>query len=487
MSTNLPKSSRKSARRASGARSAALAAVAIAFVAACGAGGGDASIGLPPGQGPINWGAVQTLASNASSSPLAVTPPAATIDGNGLASVLWSQIGMPLPAGGTSTVPLVGAADSSGGTTFAAARAIEPSTGFAAGDQISDLVAGAETRNTAVWRRQLASNNSTQIGSAVREATEWRTESIASRPVGAFVRDLAYAVNGAGTRVAVWTEVDVSAGGTRRVQLSSFRAGTSGWTPQVAASGTTQDASEPTVAVDANGLAMVVWRQGNIPGILRARSYDTATGQFGIELAVDPGQTTNDMRNPRVVALAPGSFLATWEQAGGGGAHDLRANTGSAVSWSNTPALLELGAGTVDQSLVVAGPSATAYAVWRQNQAIHFARYTAASGIWSVARQVNGAQAGASSEPRVAVDGNGNATFVWLQTPAGGGFADLFYATFTVSNGVIFGAFQLDTDATGAAAAPSLSVAANGAAVVAWLQGVGGQSNPSVVARVFRP
>jgi hypothetical protein len=463
-----------------------LAACAAAFIAACSGGGGDAGIGLPPGQGPINWGAVQTLASNTSSSPLAVTPPAATIDGNGLASVLWSQIGMPLPGGGTSAVPLVGAADSGSGTTFGAAQAIEQSASFSAGDQISDLSARAGTGNSAVWRRRLASNGSTQVSSAAREAVAWGAENIASRPVGAFPQSLAYAVNSAATRVAVWTEVDVAAGGTRRVQLS-FRTGATGWTQQLAVSGTTQDASEPAVAIDLNGLAMIVWRQGNAPGILRARSYNTQSGQFGLELDVDPGQLTNDMRNPRVVALGPGSFLATWEQAGAGGTYDLRANTGSAASWSNISAQLEVGAGTVDQSLVVAGTLGTAYAVWRQNQAVHFARYTTAAGTWSLARQVNSGQAGTSSEPRVAVDGSGNAIFVWLQTPAGGGVDDLFYATFTASNGAISGAFQLDTETTGAAESPSLSVAPNGAAVVAWLQKVAGQTNPNVVARVFRP
>jgi hypothetical protein len=487
MSTSSPKSSRKSARLASGARSVALAACAAVFVAACGAGGGgDASIGLPPGQGPINWGAVQTLASNTSSSSLAVTPPAATIDGNGLASVLWSQKGMPLPGGGASLVPLIGVADSNGGTTFGAAQAIEQSGSFGAGDQISDLIARAGTGNTAVWRRRLASNGSTQIGSANREASGWGIEYYPSnRPLNAFPQELAYAVNARGTRVAVWTEADVLNNGVRRVQLS-VRAGAAGWSQALAVSGTTQDASEPAVAIDLNGLAMIVWRQGNAPGILRARSYNTESAQFGLEVDVDPGQLTNDMRNPRVVALGPGSFLATWEQAGAGGAYDLRANTGSAASWSNISAQLEVGAGTVEQSLVVAGPLGAAYAVWRQNQAVHFARYTTAAGIWSLARQVNSGQAGTSSEPRVAVDGNGNAIFVWLQTSAGG-VDDLFYATFTASNGAISGAFQLDTETTGAAESPSLSVAANGAAVVAWLQNVAGQTNPNVVARVFRP
>lgn len=479
MSTSSPKWSRKSGRRASGVLSAGLVAAAAALLAACGSGGGDAAIGLPPGQGPIGWGPVQTLATNANT----VTPPAATIDGNGLASVLWSQIGMPLPGGGVGTVPLVGAADSGSGTTFGAAQAIELSAGFGAGDQISDLSARAGTSNTAVWRRRLAANNGTQIGSAAREAGGWGVEYYpSSRPVNALTQELAYAVNAGGTRVAVWTEADVLLNGVRRVQLS-VRSGATGWSQAVSVSGTAQDASQPTVAIDSAGVAMIVWRQGSAPGLLRARSYDTATGQFGNELEVDPGQFTNDMRNPRVVALAPGGFLATWEQAGGGGAYDLRANTGSATAWQNVSATLELGAGTVDQSLVVAGPNATAYAVWRQNGAIFFNRY--AAGAWSVARQVGGTAV--SHSPRVAVDGNGNAIFVWLQTPAGGGFDDLFYATFTASNSAISGAFPLDTEATGAAASPSLAAAHNGAAVVAWLQSVANQTNPNVVARVFRP
>lgn len=484
MSTSSQKWSRKSARRANGVRNAAFAAAATALLAACGGGGGDASIGLPPAQGPINWGAVQTLASNAS----AATAPAATIDSNGLASVLWSQIGMPLAGGGTSAVPLVGVADSGSGTAFGPALAIEQSGTFSSGDSVTDLAARAGANNTAAWRRQLASNAGVQIGSASREAGGWGIEYYPSiRPGSALVQEFSYAVNAGGTRVAVWTEADSLFNGVRRVQLS-VRSGSAGWSQAQPISGTTQDASQPSVTVDSAGMAMVVWRQGVAPGIVRARSYDTTAGQLGgNELSVDPGQFVNDMRNPRVVALGPGSFLATWEQAGGGGAYDMRANTGSAAAWQVVSATLDLGAGTVDQSRLVPGPNATAYAVWRQNDAIHFARYTAASGNWSVARQANGGQTGASREPRVAVDGNGNAIFVWLQTPAGGGPDDLFYATFTASNGAISGAFQLDAEATGAAAAPSLSVAPNGAAVVAWLQSVANQANPNVVARVFRP
>lgn len=76
---------------------------------------------------------------------------------------------------------------------------------------------------------------------------------------------------------------------------------------------------------------------------------------------------------------------------------------------------------------------------------------------------------------------------MWLQKPGGSAPDDLFYATFTAANGTVSGAYQLDTEASGAAASPSLSVAADGGAVVAWLQHVGAQLHPNVVARVFRP
>lgn len=479
MSTSSPKWSRKSARRASGARNAALAAVAAAFVAACSGGGGDAGIGLPPGQGPINWGAVQTLATNANNA----TPPAAVFGASGTVSVLWSQIGMPVN-GMPSTVPLVGVRENtSGTTTFTPAASIDETQTFNAADVITQLRAERSALGSlAVWRRQL-SGSGTRLVSAVREANGWGVLPIDTPSALLVADELTFAANDAGAQIAVWTEQQVT--GERLVMVSA-RSGAGGWSAKVPAqANTAATGSQPAVAIDSAGVAIIVWRQGNAPGILRARSYNTTTGQFGNELEVDPGQFTNDTRNPRVIALppGPGSFLASWEQAGAGGAYDMRANTGSATSWSNIPATLETGAGTVDQSLLVAGPNATAFAVWRQNNSVFFARF--AAGQWSLARQVSGTVP--SHTPRVAVDGNGNAVFVWLQTPSGSTVDDLFYATFTASNSAISGAFQLDTETTGAAASPSLSVAGNGAAVVAWLQSVANQANPNVVARVFRP
>lgn len=480
MSTSSPKWSRKSDRRAGGARDAALAAVAAAFVAGCSAGGGDAGIGLPPAQGPIDWGAVQTLATDARS----VTPPAAVFGANGTVSVLWSQIGMPVN-GVPSAVPLVGVRENtSGTTTFTPAASIDETQTFNAADEITQLRAERSGFGSlGVWRRRL-SGGSSRLVSAVREANGWRVLPIDTPSTLLVADELTFAANDAGAQVAVWTEQQMT--GERLVMVSA-RSGAGGWSAKVPAqTNASATGSQPAVAIDANGVAMIVWREQAPGGMARilARSYDTNSAMpLGVVRQVDSTQGTEG-RNPRVAALGPGQFIATWEQqALASAAFDLRAATGTAASWLPRPDPLEFGAGTVDQSLVVAGPGGTAYSVWRQNNAVLSARF--AAGQWSLARQVSGTVA--SHTPRVAVDGNGNAVFVWLQTPSGSTVDDLFYATFTASNSAISGAFQLDTEATGAAASPSLSVAANGAAVVAWLQGVGGQSNPNVVARVFRP
>jgi hypothetical protein len=480
MSTSSPKWSRKSARRASGVLSAALGAFAAALIVACGsAANGDAGIGLSPPQGPINWGAVQTLAIN----PAGVTPPTAVFGADGAVSVLWSQIGMPV-AGVPSPVPLVGVRENTTGTTtFTAAEAIETGTPGTT-DQIHELDARRSMASvSAVWRRRIGTGGDRLI-SSLRHPAGWTQESIRNASTAASAAELTFATNDAGVRVAVWTELVLPAN-VRLVQLSVRQAG-AGWsTPVVVQTNQAVNGASPAVAVDSTGVAMIVWRQGDAPGLIRARTFDTTSGTFRDEFAVDSTQIVNDGRDPRVAPLGGGRFVATWEQAGGGGAYDLRANTWTGAAWLITPRTIELGSGTVAQSVLVPGPLASAFAVWTQNNTVFFVRYTDATGNWSDARQVSGTVV--SHTPRVAVDGNGNAIFVWLQTPSGSMPDDLFYATFTASTSTISGAFQLDTETTGAADSPSLSVAANGAAVVAWLQNVAGQTNPNVAARVFRP
>lgn len=469
---NSPKWSGKCGRRASGAAEALAALFACAALAACGSGGApDVGSGTPPPAGPVNWGVEQTLATNA----VAVSAPTAVFGVNGAAAVLWGQAGLPNALPG---VPLVGVRESVSGVTFDAVQVVDGLGVQSPSDTIHELTSSpSATGSAAVWRRTEAQLPGTRLSTVLRGANGWGYQAIWGGIAAASdARDLAFAINGAGAQVAVWTEL---VGGVRVVRLSR-RNGNGSWAEPISFSGAGADV--PAVALDAAGLAMVVWRQG-APGLIRARTFDTASATPGLELPVDATQIANDGRNPRVVAIGANDFIASWEQAGGGGAYDLRANRGNAAAWLNNPLTVDLSAATVDQARIAAGPTGTAYAVWRQSNTVFLSRFSTGSGLWTAPSQLGVGLTGSSAGPQVAVDGSGNALMAWVQTAA---TTDLVYALFTASNASLSSAFPLDSQA-GAVSSPSLSMASGGAAVVSWLQAVAGQASPNVLARVFRP
>jgi len=235
---------------------------------------------------------------------------------------------------------------------------------------------------------------------------------------------------------------------------------------------------------------VVVWRQvgvGAAVGLLRARTYDAASVvPLGTELPIDPANSISDTRNPRVAVLAANQFVVTWEQANAGAtAYDLRSTRGTSATWLAFPASLEVRVETVSDARLVAGPNQTALALWRQNGTLYLGRL--ASGIWSQPVQVGANLTGTSLEPHLAADGSGNAILVWVQQPVSGTVNNLYYAYFTAQGGGVSAATAVAADAVNSQSAPSLDVNPAGAAIVAWLQSVGGQATPDVLATLVRP
>ncbi|MEW5878872.1 MAG: hypothetical protein AB1761_00340 [Pseudomonadota bacterium] len=473
MSTSSPKWSRKSARRASGVLSAALAAAGAALLAACGSGGGDASIGVPPGQGPIAWGAQITIASGAASAP------AAAMDTNRVATVFWGQTGL---TGAPAGVPAVGAATNTTGDTWSAAELVESLSvqTDASSDALRELSALAPvTGAVALWRRERSAGDS--IRSARREAATWATEDVGSAPAGA--SSLVFAANDAGIQAAAWVE---SVGGVPQIYVSTRKLSVGTWAPKLALQQNTVVAgSSPTVAIDSDGRVMVLWVEGVAPnGKIRARGTDLDAGAWGNVVFVDSQQL--DARNPRVAALSGGEFLAVWEERDvGSSVYSARATTGNRTAWVANSRLIEQNTSApVADVRLATGPQGTVYAVFTQANGLWLNRYSGTQ--WdTAATQIGASIGGAAKQPQIAVDRTGNAVVVWVNTPTTGN-DDLYYAYRPAGTGQMSEAFRLENEA-GAAVSPAVAMSPNGAAVVAWLQSVANQTNPNVVARVFRP
>jgi hypothetical protein len=265
----------------------------------------------------------------------------------------------------------------------------------------------------------------------------------------------------------------------------SRRSGAGAWSsPLLLQANAGAAGSEPAVAVDATGRAMVVWRQGSPSAQLWSRVIE-ASGTLGAPLQVDLNQL-NDARNPRLAVLATNQFMLTWEQGQAGATgYDLRATRWTGAGWLAAPATIDTGVGSVLDARVVSGALQGATVVWRQDNLVQAARFSASNGNWSVPVQLSAGLPGTAQDIRAVSDAAGNAIVVWTQRPPGG-VNDLYAAQLSASTGSFSTPGVLESNA-GGVGAPALAINGAGVAVVAWLQSVAGQVNPDLLARVARP
>jgi hypothetical protein len=465
-------------------RAAWLAAVVGLSLAACGgssgSGGGSVLPPPPPSPGPINWGAPTTLASNTQISAVA-----AAVATDGTASVAWPQTQVVLPNTTTPTpVPyVVGRSQAATGTAWSALQVLES---FNAGNAATDAVAelhgsGAGPSAVFAWRRTTSALD--RLAAARRDASVSSDAVVNEAPLALGMNGVALASNDAGDQVLAWSQAP-SSGALAQVYVSR-RSGAGAWSaPLLLQANAGAAGSEPAVAVDAAGRVLVVWRQGSPNAQLWSRVIE-AGGTLGTPLQVDLNQL-NDARNPRLAVLATNQFMLTWEQGQAGATgYDLRATRWTGAGWLAAPATIDTGVGSVLDARVVSGALQGATVVWRQDNLVQAARFSASNGNWSVPVQLSASLTGTAQDLRVASDAAGNAIVVWTQRPPGG-VNELYGAQLSASTGGFSAPAALESNA-GGVGSPVLALNGTGTAVVAWLQSVAGQVNPDLVARVARP
>lgn len=510
---NLPKWSGKCAPRASGAASAAgaaratttggepvglarhaglfAAALVVTLAAGCSSGGGDGGGTSPapvpppppgPPAGPVNFGPPTVLGMNVP----AASGPAATIAGNGLATVFWGQTGLVAPGTATAiTVPLIGVRDSAPGSAWSALQPVEIALGaYQVGDQLDDLTARQAAATSAFlgWRRTLAA--SARLLSVRREAGAWATEAIPN--VGIGVSAAVFASNGSGTTAAAW--VEAAAGGATVVRASRRPPAGTSWEPAFTVQTELNElGSQPAVAVDAAGNLLVVWRQqanANANARIQARFLPSGAGAWSaVSLVTDV--LSNDARNPQAAPTQnPGEFMVAFEQrALNAMLYDVRARRSTGLTtWGPLATLEQDAVNDVAQVRLAANAAGVIFAAWWQNGQIWFNRNSGTQ--WATGAVAVSGAIGASRAPQLAVDAGGNAIVAWTQSV--GVRDDAAYAYYAASGTTFSAPVLLEID-DGGVQGLSLAMAASGAAIVAWRQTVSGQAGPDIVARVARP
>lgn len=235
-------------------------------------------------------------------------------------------------------------------------------------------------------------------------------------------------------------------------------------------------ASQPKVAIDAQGRALAVWRQleGN-PQADRLWGSRYQPGQ-GWSAPQRLEANTGAVRDIRVaIDKASGRAMVLWTQLSSATGYDLWALPVDPSSGWGAAALLESGAGTVGVAGIGLDASGNATAVWSQigpttRFSVYANRYTPARG-WGSATliETNEVVGSVDGDPAVVVAGSGEATAVWKRSS---GSSASLWTNRANASGNWGTASELVPDAGSAQSigAHDLAVDAAGNALLAWGQ-----------------
>jgi hypothetical protein len=231
----------------------------------------------------------------------------------------------------------------------------------------------------------------------------------------------------------------------------------------------------PQLAVSTNGNAVAIWEQYSDVVIRKDiwASYYTAGGGWSAATLVESDNTGRAV-TPQVAIDANGNAKAVWVQFDASLNTSIMVSATSNGNWS-TPSALEAGTGTVRSSPQIAfGANGQAMAVWSSytgpgnslRASVFTGTWAAPVSVWSesVLSQL-------ILKPRVVLDANGNAIAVWQEPTGNGGTGT--YLNIKANRyvaGMGWGTAELIEWNQYDASHPRIAMDANGNAMVVWVQ-----------------
>ena len=220
------------------------------------------------------------------------------------------------------------------------------------------------------------------------------------------------AIDNQGNATVVFQQSD----GQESILQSRFTMSSGAWSTGVLLESSSAISSEAKIAFDANGNGFAVWAQG--PDVV-ARRYTRATNTWSSPITID--SRADWIFNPSLAVDAAGNALVAWAQSDGTAtsAYAARFDAGSGT-WS-APQLLETAAGGVgnsDGGIIASINGSYAAVVWRQSSGSVTSAYAAryAGGTWSSAVALEADESTNIANAEIAIDSQGNISTVWQQS-----------------------------------------------------------------------
>jgi hypothetical protein len=398
------------------------------------------------------WGTA-TLIENDNGS--AGSPPQVAMDGSGNAVAVWEQIDATgryniwanryTPSGGWGTATLI--------ETNNAGNASSPQVAMDSSGNAVVLWAQSDGTRDNIWANRYAS------------AAEWEAATLIETDNAGGATNPQVAMDGSGNAFAVWQQSD----GIRYNIWANRYTPSGGWgTGTLIETNNAGDATNPQVAMDSSGNAIAVWSQSDGTYYNIVANRYTPSGGWGTATLIETNNAGN-AGSPQVAMDSSGNAVVLWAQSDGT-RYNIWANRYTPSGGWGTAVLIETDNGSVGNQQVAMDGSGNAFAVWQQSDGTRYNiwanRYTP-SGGWGTATLTETNNAGDATNPQVAMDSSGNTIAVWSQSD--GTRVNIVANRYTSSGG--WGtAVLIETDNAGDAHDPRVAMDGSGNAVAVWQQ-----------------
>jgi len=229
------------------------------------------------------------------------------------------------------------------------------------------------------------------------------------------VLGLRIGIDSGGNGLAVWSQFD---GIKNNVYFNRYTAD-SGWGEAgLVTTDNTSSASNPSMAIDDDGNALVVWQQSDgVRTNIHASHYASGSG-WGDAMLLE-SDNAGDASNSQVAFDGNGSAVAVWHQSDGIRTNIVANRYTPGSGWGDTTLLETNNAGDARNPQVALDSGGNALILWRQNDGsrddIYANRYTPGNG-WETATLIETDNSYNADIPHVAIDGTGKALAVWSQS-----------------------------------------------------------------------
>ena len=452
---------------------AALGASLLIVACGGGGGGGSGSGGVPIA--PQAWQVAQLLeATDNQAGDVDVS-----INANGTGYAVWQQLN-----GGErdifSSVYRDGAWQPAKPVTEANADAFDP--------QVAVLPDGEAL---AIWRQKIPLQGTDGVFFNKTVGGLWQGAQFLQNEEGDVNENsLQLLADAQGNAMAVWSRKVVPATNpaSSRIFASAYRSNAFEQVAQQVNFGT-NDATNPDIAIDAQGNVLAVWDQLTAPNnVYRIFARPNSEGFWKDDFVIsDPNENLNG-RAPSLAAGANGSAIVAWHTAGG----IINANVATNFmnkDWRGT------GLGDTPVTGVNAGArvaidlQGNATIVWQKTEGAVsniYGKQIAPNGQSTLPKKIDVDDAGNAGSARVASDASGRSIVVWEQS--NGARIDLMSSRLLPGSTEWLAPELIENENAGSAGFPALAVNSKGQAIAAWEQNVG-FVNPilgSVMANVFK-